>query len=85
MEHIILEYPTVIKPFRDIYRPYDVTEVKHILAHIDMCIPNGELMEHLSSVTTAFSTAGERDLSISLEKLAECNYATAIYIYLSTI
>ena len=79
VEHIILEYPTVINSFRDIDRPYDVTEVKNILAHIDMSIPNGQLMEHLSSLTTTFSTAGERDLSIALEKLAECNYATAIY------
>ena len=76
---IILEYPWLINPCRNIGVPTDALEVKSVLEIVDSVVGKAELSEKINNNADVFSNAGIQNLITSIKSLRNHTFESAIY------
>ena len=76
---VILEYPRLINPYRNIGVLPDALEVKSILEKVDSMVGEAELSEKIGNNVDVFSNTGIQNLITSIKFLGNHTFESVIY------
>ena len=76
---VILEYPRLINPYRNIGVLADALEVKSILEKVDSMVGEAELSEKIGNNVDVFSNTGIQNLITSIKFLGNHTFESVIY------